>query len=120
MSFVKCFDVVNMVLEEATEQFAPLWQQDSSRAEQLRRYCGIIDSVVDEFGGTCFEVEVDEDTMQIHLELVCQKVIFQENSKLLSVIRRSAVTRIVRRNGNELGIHFVFSGVWQFNATRGN
>lgn len=115
MSFVKCFDAVNMVLEEATERFYPLWSPDAHRTEQLRQYCEAIDAVVDEYGGTYFEVEVDEETMRIHVKLVCQEITLQRD-KLLPVIQRSVFTRIVNRENDALAIHFAFAGIWHHNT----
>lgn len=48
MSFVKCFDVVSMVTEEAIKRFAPLWKLDRECNRILKQYCSVIDSLAEE------------------------------------------------------------------------
>lgn len=35
-SFVKCFDTVSMVIDEATSQFAPIWKEDKESKRGCR------------------------------------------------------------------------------------
>ena len=51
MAFVNCFDVVSMVVEEATKQFAPLWKLDKECNRIFEQYFSVIDSLAEEFGG---------------------------------------------------------------------
>ena len=59
MAFVNCFDVVSMVVEEATSQFAPLWKLNKESNKILEQYCSVIDSLAEEFGGESFDVTSD-------------------------------------------------------------
>ena len=36
-SFVKCFDVVSMVVDEANSQFAPLWKPNEEKYKILKQ-----------------------------------------------------------------------------------
>lgn len=111
MKKTKCFEVVDSVLEIANKNFAPLWRPDLRDRDILRQYCDAIDEVVDEFDGTCFEVNVDEISMYIHVELTCREITLRKGN-LLAVIERSIETKIVKR-GDEFGIHFVFPSIWR-------
>lgn len=62
-NFVKCFDVVSMVVDEATDQFSQLWKINKERYEILKQYCDVLDSLVEEFDGESFNVEVDDISM---------------------------------------------------------
>mgnify|MGYP000399924802 FL=1 len=42
---IKCFDVVNMVVEEGSNQFKPLWKVDQEKLDILHEYCDAIDGI---------------------------------------------------------------------------
>ena len=48
---IKCFDVVNMVVEEGSNQFKPLWKVDQEKLDILHEYCDAIDGILKEFDG---------------------------------------------------------------------
>lgn len=39
MNSIKCFDVAEMVIEEATNRFAPIFKEDTERKDILQQYC---------------------------------------------------------------------------------
>ena len=59
MALVNCFDVVEMVTEEATSRFAPLFRENREAKNVLHQYCEVLDALAQEFNGESFEVEVD-------------------------------------------------------------
>lgn len=113
MSFIKCFDVVSMVVEEACDQFSPLWKLDKEKYRVLERYCKIIDDLSDEFDGISYDVEVDDITMTIAITLECQDMNIQQQSHKYYALAQRAVTFgfSVSNDGN-LNVEFVFPGVW--------
>ena len=62
-SFAKCFDVVSMVVDEATAQFAPIWRPNNEKLRILKQYCGVLDSLAEGFGGVAFAAEGNPDGM---------------------------------------------------------
>lgn len=114
MSFVKCFDAVEMVIEEANKQFAPLWKLDKEKYRILEQYCQAIDSLSDEFGGISYDVEVDDIAMTIAITLECQDMNIQQQSHKYYSLAQRAVTFgfSVSEDGN-LNIRFVFPSVWK-------
>lgn len=109
MKTVKCFDVVNSVVEEAMNQLSKLWVLDLERLDILKQYCGVIDSVVDEFEGDSFEVEIDDITLEVHIEFACKRIEFNKKNRiLLKLIGRSVSTQIKTTDDGMLALHFMF------------
>lgn len=115
MSFAKCFDVVSMVAEEASEQFGVAWRVDKERERVLKKDCLAIDSLAEEFNGVSFEVDIDDITMDIKVSLVCGELIVDsQNHKLYDVLRdtkRFSVSKSADDSGIQLD--FVFPGIWE-------
>ncbi len=86
---MKCFDVVEMVLDEANKQFAPSWKEDIRKREALKQCCEKIDVFAKIADAVAYEVEVDDITLKIYVEVIWEK----EN--------------------NEAKLGFVFPSVWK-------
>ena len=113
MAFVNCFDVVSMVVEEATKQFSPLWKLDKESNRILEQYCSVIDSLAEEFSGESFDVTVDDIAMTITIVMECEDMtIDSKTHKFYSLAKRSkALGFSVSENGN-LNVKFIFPSVW--------
>ena len=113
-SFIKCFDVVSMVVNEATKQFDPLWEVDSQKYEILKQYCKAIDKLSDEFKGEYFDVEVDDIAMTISIKLGCQDmVIDSKNHIYYELIQRSILFGFSTTTEGLLSINFTFPSIWE-------
>lgn len=113
MSFVKCFDVVSMVVDEATDQFSPLWVVNKDKYDVLKQYCGVLDNLAKEFDGESFEVEVDDIAMTITISMECKEMTIETaNHQYYSLAQRSTSFGFsVASNGN-LVVQFTFPSVW--------
>ena len=113
MSFVKCFDVVSMVVEEATKQFAPLWKLHEECNGILGQYCSVIDSLAEEFGGESFDVSVDDVDMTITVVMECADMVIESKNHKFYIIaqRANSIGFSVSEDGN-LNVKFVFPSVW--------
>lgn len=113
MSFINCFDAVDMVIEEATKQFHPLWKQNAEKTKILEQYCDEIDKLSNEFGGISFEVNVDDIAMTISITLECQDILITEKSHMFySLIQRAVAVGFSVSNDGNLNIKFVFPSIW--------
>ncbi|MBP5462708.1 MAG: hypothetical protein J6Y20_11395 [Lachnospiraceae bacterium] len=114
MGFAKCYDVVSMVLEEASSRFGVLWEVDAEKQNVLKRCCEIIDSFVPEFDGIAFDVEVDEITMDIRVSLICRDIIIENSSsaiyKVIGHTKRFAIKTADEEDAVQ--VDFVFAGIW--------
>lgn len=112
--FVKCFDVVSMVAEEATKRFSPFWRLNTKYYDVLREYCGAIDSLAREFKGEAFAVDVDEIEKTISIGLECPCMVLESADHVCCVLARRALSFgfSVTEQGL-LSIKFVFPSVWE-------
>ena len=115
MGFVKCFDVVSMVVEEANNQFGVTWNIDKEKERDLKRVCVNIDFLSDEFNGVAFEVDINEITMDITVSLICAEIIVENAShRLFDVLK--CTKRFAIKPAEDLTntqIDFVFPGIWE-------
>lgn len=114
MSFIKCFDVVSMVVEEATEQFAPLWKLNEENYKILEQYCGVIDSLAQEFEGESYDVEVDEVKMTVKIVLECQEMTIESKThQFYELAQKADSFGFSATEDSTLLVEFVFPSVWE-------
>lgn len=114
MSFVTCFDIVSMVVEEATSQFAPLWKLNDENYKILEQYCGVLDALAEEFDGESFDVEVDDIKMTISIKLECQDITIESQQHKYYELAQHALSFSFSASENDTMIaEFVFPSVWE-------
>lgn len=113
MSFVKCIDVVSMIIGEATARFAPLWKLDVESNRILEQYCSVIDSLAEEFGGEALEVSVDEISMDITITMECEDMIIDSTAhKFCTLTSQAKAISFSASKSGGLNVNFLFPGVW--------
>lgn len=115
MDAIKCFDVVFLVVNEATNQFSPLWKIDGDKLDILKQYCSIIDELIAEYDGESLEVDVDDIKMTICISSTFEDITVQEhNYKLNELIKRAnQVNFRVSDDGEGVTVDLVFPSVWE-------
>ena len=114
-----CSEVTQLLIDEATKQFSPLWIVDNDKYHNLCRLCKSLDLHLEKWGVEAYEVEVDDITMEIKITLECKN---QISCILESMIyfainhNEKYVSRINEDNLNEL--KFAFPGIWKRNSER--
>lgn len=113
MSFVKCFDVASMVIDDASERFSPIWRLNDERINILKEYCDTIDKLSEEFNGTSFEVEVDDISMEITVVLECEEVIIESSKHIFyELLKRTVRYGFSVSDEGSLLVKFVFPSIW--------
>ena len=113
-SFVKCFDAVTMVTDEATAQFAPMWRENKESKRILEQYCRAIDALSNEFGGESFDVEVDDIKMTITIRLECiDMTIKAQEHKYYELAQRAVSFGFSVSESGNLVVEFVFPSIWE-------
>lgn len=114
MGFVKCFDVVSMVVEEASKQFSPLWELNKDSYNILKQYCSVIDSLAEEFDGESFDVFIDDIKMTVGITLECSDITIESASHNFYKLaqRSNSVSFSTSEDGN-LNVKFIFPSVWR-------
>ncbi len=112
-NYIKCFDVVSMVVNEATSQFAPLCKINEEKYEILKQYCEVIDSLVVEFDGESLDVEIDDIEMTITIKIECQDIVIKsQNHNFYSLAQRAIEFGFSATEEGLLCAKFVFPSVW--------
>lgn len=114
MPLVNCFDVAEMVIEEATSRFAPLFRENREAKNILRQYCDVLDALAQEFNGESFEVEVDEIKMTIGIKLECPDIVIQsEEHRFYMLAKRALTVRFSHGENDTVAVEFVFPSIWE-------
>lgn len=114
MRLFKCFDIVNMSVECASEEFGELYEVDAEKLRILKQYCDGLDKLADEFGEIAISADVDRSTK--HIIIIAEYILISPtystaNHMLLQLIARSNCVEFF--NGNEGAcIRFDFPSVW--------
>ena len=77
MAFVNTHDIVDMVMDEASEQFGARWVVSKAKREGLKKDCGLIDRLVSEFDCESTEADIDDETMKLRVSSVCPDVVLE-------------------------------------------
>ena len=110
----KCFPVVNAVLEEANERFAPTYVPDQERIGILKQYCSAVDAMMERHEGREFECEIDEVLMTVTLCVVVSEIKVESwDAPFNQLAERSLSFRVGHADEDSLKITFVFPSLWR-------
>lgn len=113
MSFAKCFDVVEMVTDEATKRFSPLFCENEDAKDILKQYCTAIDSLVKEFDGESIEVDVDEINMTIKITVEFPDIVVESFNHLFYALAERAISvRFFVGEDGLLAVSYLFPSIW--------
>ncbi len=111
------FHVVEMVLEDANERFAPLFEPVPERVDFLKQYCEAFDVLIDEQDVDSFNVEIDEINMTVNIDLVMMTVeCSRTQPQLGQLIQRAMSFRVQAEDGDHLKLSFVYPSLWEKTA----
>lgn len=113
-SVIKCFDVVNMVVEEASDRFKPLWKVDEEKLDILHEYCDAIDGILKEFDGDSVDVDIDEIKMTISITIECEDLTIESKEhQFHQLVERAVKFGFAKSAEREvMCVNFVFPSVW--------
>jgi len=112
-SVIKCFDVVNMVVEEASDRFKPLWKVDKEKLDILHEYCDAIDGILKEFAGDSVDVDIDEIKMTISITIECEDLTIESKEHQFHQLVERAVKFCFSKSSEReaMCVNFVFPSV---------
>lgn len=110
---IKCFDIVKMVADEASDQFGSLLMVNIEKEEELKEICEMIDDVAEDFNGISYEVDINDETTDIIICLVCDEFeTDSSNSVFLNLLNRTKKVGFKQAEDDKIQIEFVFNGIW--------
>ena len=120
MSFVTCYDVVSMVLDDVTERFSGAWEPDKKAIRVLEKDCEEMDAVVRDFNCDSVEAEVDESTMDLIVTMSCEDMTLEygRSHPFFQATRHTSSFGFRHGGRNNLEIFFRFSGIFRHNVRK--
>lgn len=112
MKFINSFDVAEMVIEEATKQFGPLWSLNAENFDIFKQYCFAIDSFIEEIESNGIEISVDDTVMTISVVVFCKNATLLKSSKFFLLAERASRISVSLDENNDLKFEFVFPSLW--------
>lgn len=113
---VKCFDVVSMVVNEATSQFAPLFKVDDEKYDILKQYCEAFDKMAEEFQGEAFGIDIDDETMTVSVSITTPDMIIDKPHHLCCELAKRALQIDFNKDDeyeDMVCTTFMFPGIWE-------
>jgi hypothetical protein len=111
---LKCFDIAEMVIDEATKQFFPIWIVNEEKKETFKQYCEALDSISDEFYGEAFDVDVDDAKMAISIKLFCSEFTIEDKSHPFYALAKKSLSMsfAYEKEDRNMSVEFVFPSIW--------
>lgn len=114
MSFVKTYDVVEMVIDEATRQFRNHWVISNAKREILKTDCALIDRLVSEFDCESVEADINNETMKLTVSVVCTDMVLEYGrTHPFFTLIQNAESLSFSAVEDSLKVDIVFSGLWE-------
>lgn len=114
MSVVSTYNIAEMVIDEATEQFGGHWTISDANKKNLKTDCDLIDRIGSEFDYESAEVDIDGETLKIKVSIFCPDIILEygRTHSFFTLIQH-AESFGFSAVGHSLRIDFVFAGLWE-------
>lgn len=111
---LKCFDIAEMVIDEATNQFSPIWIVNDDKKGIFKQYCDVLDSISEEFDGEAFEVDVDDVKMTISVKFFCSEFTIENESHPFYALAKRALSMsfAYEKEDRNMSVEFVFPSIW--------
>lgn len=115
MNFVRCFDVVGTVVEEASGRFKLLFKPSEKLIHVLKNNCSLIDELAARHNAISYEVKVDEINMSIRIDMECADVTIEDlkdSTSILGLLSDVAMIEFSASSNTNLLVSFTLPGVW--------
>lgn len=112
MARLKCFDVAKMVIDEATSQFGVLWRVSDNKLCKFNSNCDLIDELSDESHGVSYDVDINDETMDISVTLECEDLIADSKDHVIYRLMNSTKSINMFAHDGHLCIKFKFGSIW--------
>lgn len=112
--FVRTYDIVEMVIDEATEQFGNRWVIPNAKKNTLKTDCELIDQLVSDFDCESAEADIDDETLKLKVSVVCPDMVLEygRTHPFFTLIQH-AESFSFSTIEDSLKVDFVFAGLWE-------
>lgn len=114
MSSIRTFDVVEMLIDEATEQFRNHWVVSEKHRNSLKASCALIDRLVSEFDCESVEADINDDTLKLTVSIVCPDIVLEYGrTHPFFTLIQNAESFSFSAVEDSIRVDFVFAGLWE-------
>ena len=109
MKYFNYFNIVKLVTDEASNQFSPLFSENSLKQSRLKSQCDCINKIANQYNGISCEIEIDSITMEIRIMLT-----LADKHLALSSINcpQPVKSEIYLNEDNLICLDFLVPGIW--------
>lgn len=114
MSFINTYDIVEMVIDEASEQFGSRWFISKTSKKNIKADCELIERLASDFDCESVEADVDAETMKLTVSVVCPDMVLEygRTHPFFTLIQYTESFGFSAVE-DSLKINFVFSSLWE-------
>lgn len=112
MGKVSCVKLMENVTGMASKRFGSAWVIDEEKYDILSQYCRAFDNIVKEFNAESLKFSVDEDTMEIKIEFVCQELVIDDIKHVYFQLLERSVMTSYKADGDNIIITTIFPSIW--------
>lgn len=114
MHVIKCYDVVEMVIDDAGFTFKPAYEMDERKRSILQEYCEALDEIGEEFNVTSFDASVNDDKT-ICVCMYCPHITIEQRRHRFYdlIVRAIRVNFSTDINNDNVIAKFVFPSIWR-------
>lgn len=112
---LKCFDIVEMAVDEVTEKLSPNWVENSERKLRLEKYCSALDSLSEEIQADTFDISIDDRENKIYIGMEGSEISDNLKQRIIKDFANheaSVCFSVVPKNGTT-SVLFSFPGIWE-------
>ncbi len=105
------FTTFSSLVSDASSKFKR--ESNSQKIKSFKEVCATFDMVAEKFSGVFYEIEVDEDTLDIVFTLVSEEFETYVSADLFcDLIKMSKRMAFKKYDDEQVEIKFCFDGVW--------
>lgn len=111
---VSCVDIVRMVVETASTEFAPDFTLNHEAFTILEQYCTVVDDMVAHIDAESIEAVIDPIMMTVVITLTSADcTLYRDNLRFFQLIKRAkSMCFAADEHGESLKVSFEFPSVW--------
>lgn len=109
----KCFNVVESLINESKNYFAPKYKINIEKYKKLQHYCNIIDEIIDYGDAKTLRVDIDKKSMLIAITISLDDILFDVGNKDMEelITNLERMSYWVNEDGTLVSL-FMFSSIW--------
>ncbi len=109
----RTFDMLKIILDEATERFSGQFVEGEIEKKQLEKTCALIDTFAEINEASSLDIAVDDDTKEITISIVCNPFEFVDSSDpFIQIINKAKEFSFSAPDYDHLTVDFVFDSIW--------